>query len=80
MNLIGLLALVIAFLIGLFFSKRGSQTDAKILDLTAKIQENKDKAATQQVDADKKVSEYEDALKKYDPNFDDDNGSGKPSA
>lgn len=76
-----ILGLMIAFVVGLFSSRKTSQQDAKVLDLTSKINDNKQKAAQAQELADKAVKEYQDALKKYDPDFhSDDDGSGKPSA
>lgn len=75
------LGIFIAFLIGLFSSRKTAREDAKILDLTGKIKDNKQKSAQAQADADKAVKEYQDALKVYDPNFhSDDDGGGKPSA
>lgn len=71
-----ILGLVVAFIIGLFSSRKTTQEDGKVLDLTSKINDNKQKSVQAQALADKAVKEYEDAKKKYDPNFDDD----KPSA
>lgn len=79
-TLLLLFGLVTAFLVGLFTSKKQNQEDAKVIDLTSKIKQNKEIAAKQQEDADQKTKEYLDALKKYDPNFHDDDGDGKPSA
>lgn len=80
-TLLLLFGFFIAFLIGLFSSRKTANEDAKILDLTGKIKDNKQKSAQAQADADKAVKEYQDALKQYDSTFhsDDDNG-GKPSA
>lgn len=76
-----ILGILIAFLVGLFSSRKTAREDAKILDLTGKINDNKQKSAQAQELADKAVKEYQDALKKYDPNFhSDDDGGGKPSA
>lgn len=75
----GFIVLIVA-LISLLFSRQSAKEDAKVLDLTNKIDQNKKAAAVKQTDADKKTQEYLDALKKYDPNFHDDNGDGKPSA
>lgn len=77
---IGFIGLLIAFLVGFFINRKNSQTDAQIIDLTSKIKDNKAKAASKQADADQKTKEYLDALKKYDPNFHDDDNGGKPSA
>ena len=80
-TLLLILGIVIAFIIGLFSSRKTAREDAKILDLTGKINDNKQKSAQAQADADKAVKEYQDALKQYDPNFhSDDDGDGKPSA
>lgn len=75
------IAIVVAFLVGVFSSRKTAQEDAKIIDLTGKIKDNQIKSAQTQALADKAVKEYDDELKKYDPNFhsDDDDG-GKPSA
>jgi hypothetical protein len=73
--------IVIAFLVGLFSSRKTAREDAKIIDLTGKINDNKQKSVQAQADADKAVKEYQNALKQYDPNFhSDDDGGGKPSA
>lgn len=72
--------LLIAFLVGLFTSKKEARTDAKIIDLTGKIKTNQDAAAKAQADADAKVKEYQDALKTYDPDFHNNDDDGKPSA
>lgn len=74
--LLAIAGLIIAFVVGLFISKKGAQQDAKVIDLTAKIKENQDAATKQQVDADQKVKDYEDARAKLDT----DDGDGKPSA
>lgn len=68
------------FLLGVFFSRKTQKDDGKVLDLTQKINENKQKAAVAQSDADKKVKEYQDALKAYDPDFHSDDGDGTPSS
>lgn len=78
--LYALVALIVAFIGGLFYSKRVASQDAKVLDLTAKIEENKDTAKKERDNADKKTQEYLDAIKKYDPNFHSDDGDGQPSA
>lgn len=71
------IGVIIAFLVGLFFTRKGSQQDAEVADLTAKIKENTDKLKDQQKDADEKTRDYLDALKKYDPTgFHDDDDSG----
>lgn len=77
-----LIGILLAFIIGFFSSRKTSTEDAKILDLTGKIKDNKQKSALAQQAADKAVKEYQDALKKYDPTFhsDDDDDDGKPSA
>jgi hypothetical protein len=75
-----LIGLAVAFLVGLFSSRKTAKEDAKILDLTGKINDNKQKSAQAQADADKAVKEYQDALKQYDPNFHSDDDGGKPSA
>lgn len=82
MNSLLLLAgAILAFLAGMFFNRNKSVTDAKILDLTNKINNNKNDAAIKGANADAKTKDYLDALKKYDPNFsNDDDPSGKPSA
>lgn len=80
-TLILLLGLLVAFLIGLFSSKKQQRTEAKIIDLTTKIKQNQTAASQAQADADQKAKEYQDALKQYDPDFhNDDGGDGKPSA
>ena len=81
-NTIILLAgIFLAFIIGMFTSRNTSKTDGKILDLSQKIKDNQAKAAQAQALADKAVQEYQEALKAYDPNFqNDDDPSGKPSA
>jgi len=73
-SLILVVGIIIAFLVGLFTSRKTSSTDAKILDLTGKIKDNQARSAQAQALADKAVKEYEDAKKKYDDNPD------KPSA
>lgn len=76
-------AIVLAFLIGIFSSKKTAREDAKVIDLTARIKDNIAKAQGAQKTADEQVRDYEDALKKYDSNFytdGDDDGDGKPSA
>lgn len=76
-----LAGLIVAFLVGLFTSRKTSETQAEVLDLTNKIADNKKKSVITQADADQKVKDYQDALKKYDPQFhNDDDPSGKPSA
>lgn len=74
-------ALFIAFIIGLFFSRNTNKDASTVLDLTEKIKEKQAADAKAKAAADQAVQEYQDALKKYDPDFhnDDDNG-GKPSA
>ena len=79
-SLIFFLGIVLAFVIGLFSSRKTSKEAAQVLDLTSKINENKTKAAAVQAAADAKVKEYQDALKAYDPNFGNDDDGGKPSA
>lgn len=81
-TLLLVLGIVIAFLVGLFSSRKTATEDAKILDLTGKIKDNKQKSAQAQELADKAVKEYQDALKAYDPSFsnDDDDPSGNPPA
>lgn len=72
-----ILGFIIAFLGGIFFNRKSTQTDAKILDLTGKIKQKQEEADKKQADADNKLKEYLDALKKYDPDFDgDDDPSG----
>lgn len=75
-----IVALIFAFIVGLLLSRRSAQRDAKILDLNAKIKEKKDEAAARQADADRKVKEYEESLKKYDPDFNGDDDSGGHNA
>lgn len=73
--------LILAFSIGLLFSRKTSQEAATVLDLTNKIKDKQAADAQAKAAADKAVQEYQDALKAYDPNFHgDDDGSGKPSA
>ena len=80
-SLLLFIGLVIAFFGGLLFSKKTSGEASKVLDLTAKIQDNQKKSIITQADADKKVQEYQDALKKLDPNFhNDDDGGNKPAS
>jgi hypothetical protein len=79
-TLILLIGIVIAFFVGLFSSRKTAREDAKIIDLTGKIKDNKQKSAQEQEIADKAVKEYQDALKAYDPSFHNDDGDGKPSA
>ena len=74
-----LLGLLAAFLVGLFSSKKQQRTDAKVLDLTAKITQNQNLATKEQADADAKVKEYQDALKAYDPDFHNTDSDGKPN-
>ena len=66
------IGLIIAFIAGLIFNRRGARQDAKVLDLTAKLKENQDIADKKKVYADQKVKEYEESLKKYDPKFNSD--------
>jgi hypothetical protein len=75
-----LLGIIIAFVVGLFSSRKTAREDAKIIDLTGKIKDNQAKSAQAQALADKAVKEYQDALKQYDPDFHNDDGDGKPSA
>ena len=81
-TLILLIGIIVAFIVGLFTSKKTSEADAKVLDLTGKIDQNKKRLQQAQDLADKASKEYQDALSKYDPNFYDpnDDGDGKPSA
>ena len=75
--------LALAFLIGMFSSRKTSQEQGKVLDLSQKIKDNQDKSKAAQKTADQAVQEYQDALKKYDPKFytdGGDDGDGKPSA
>lgn len=65
---------IIALIVGLLFGRKTSITDAKILDLSAKLKEKQDATAKDQADADAKVKDYLDSLKKYDPDFDDESG------
>ena len=78
MNIIyTIIGIIVAYIIGLFFSKRNSAQDAKVLDLEVKIKQNTDKLKEQEKSADEKTKEYLDALKKYDPDFhSDDDSSG----
>ena len=73
--------LILAFSIGLLFSRKTSQEAATVLDLTNKIKEKQAADAQAKAAADKAVQEYQDALSKLDPSFhnDDDNG-GKPAS
>jgi len=75
-----IMGIVIAYLVGLFFSKKSAQNDAKVIDLEAKIKQNTDKLITQEKSADEKTKEYLDALKKYDPDFHSDDDTGGHSA
>lgn len=79
-TLLLILGIFIAFLVGLFSSRKTAREDAKIIDLTGKIKDNQQKAAQAQKTADDAVKEYQDELKKYDPDFHSDDGDGKPSA
>jgi len=73
--------LLIAFLVGLFTSKKETRTDAKIIDLTTKIKGNQADAAKAQADADSKIKEYNEALQKLDPDFhNNDDSGGKPAS
>jgi len=54
--------------VGFFLSSKTAKQDAKILDLTVKINENKDAAAAAQKDADAKVKAYQDSLAKLNAN------------
>lgn len=75
------IGLVIAFIVGIFFSKKTNQEAATVLDLSNKIKQKQNADAQAKAAADKAVQEYQDALKKYDPQFhDDDDSDGKPSA
>lgn len=81
MNLVyTIIGIVAAYLVGLFFSKRNSAQDAKVIDLEAKIKQNTDKLKDEEKSADEKTKEYLDALKAYDPNFNDDDDSSGHSA
>ena len=71
-SLFAVIGLIIAFIAGLIFNRRGVQQDAKVLDLTAKIKENQDIADKKKIYADQKVKEYEESLKQYDPSFNSD--------
>jgi len=81
--LVAAVTLIVAFIAGIFYNRRGNQQSAQVIDLSSKIKETEDQAATEQTTADQKVKEYQDALKQYDPDFyndDGDSGGGKPSA
>lgn len=56
-------------IVGFFSSRKTAKEHAKVIDLTVKINENKDAAAQAQKDADAKVSQYEKDLNQLDPNF-----------
>lgn len=75
------IALIVAFIIGIFFSKKTNEQNAAVLDLSDKIRQKQAADAKAKVAADQAVKEYQDALKQYDPSFhsDDDDNSGKPS-
>lgn len=76
MNIIyTIIGIIAAYLVGLFFSKRNAAQDAKVIDLEAKIKSNMDKLPEQEKSADEKTKEYIDALKAYDPTFNDDDDS-----
>lgn len=69
--IVGVIGFFIAIIIGAFFGKRGSQQDAKILDLTSKIKEKRDEADKKQSIANQKLKDYEKAKKDYDNDPDD---------
>lgn len=50
----------------LFFRFRVVAQDARVLDLTTKIEENKEKLAITKKDADASLETYEAAKKRYD--------------
>lgn len=79
-TVLGLIVGLIGGIAILLFSKKSSNTDAQILDLTQKIRDNQTKEIAAKADADAKTKEFQDALKKYDPDFHNDDGGGKPSA
>lgn len=56
----------------LFFRFRIVAQDSQVLDLTAKIEENKAKLATAKKEADASLETYEQAKKRYDSTHDSD--------
>lgn len=75
------IGIIIAFIVGLFFSRKTNQEAASVLDLTDKIKQKQAADAKAQAAADQAVKEYQDALKKYDPEFgNDDDDGGKPAS
>ena len=74
------IGIIIAFVIGLFASRKTSQEASKVITLTQKINAEKKSGIITQADADQKVKEYQNALSKYDPDFANDDRDGKPSA
>ena len=68
--------MLLAFVIGMLSSRKTSQDQAKVLDLSQKIKDNQAKAQAAQKPADQAVQEYQNELKKYDPKFHSDDDSG----
>lgn len=73
--LLAFIALVVAFIGGILFTRKGSAPDAQVLDLTNKIAVGQKDATDKQAIADKKVADYEAAFKKLN-----DSDPTKPSA
>lgn len=65
--LIAAVGLIVAFLIGIFFSKKTSQTDAQVIDLTNKVAQKQKEVDDKQAAADKAIKDYENSLKDYKP-------------
>jgi len=55
-------------IVGFLTASKTAKQDAKIIDLTVKINENKDAAAKAQKDADAKVAAYQKSLAEFNAN------------
>lgn len=74
-----LIAIAVAFIGGMIITRKKRQTDAEIIDLTARIKQNQIEAAKKRKEAANAVDDYRKALRSYDPFFNDDD-DGKPPA
>ncbi len=75
-----IIGLVVAYLVGLFFSKKSERQSAEVRELESKIKDNMDKLKGQEKSADELTKEYLDALNKYDPDFGSDDDTSGHSA
>ncbi len=75
------IGIIAGFLISLFKSRSTSaKADAEEINLANVVKINRTKLVLTEKEANDKVQEYQDALRKYDPNFHDDDGGDKPAS